>query len=316
MNSYGVDKGTTIRYPATAQLMIDSQDESTGATTNHAQLSYTSAQAFQNGFFSRLSIPEACLEWSIPNVVGPDVSGFQFAVDISGTTSGTILRIPNGYYNAAEMIDAIAASMNAAGVFGTVTVVQNYVNTVTPALSGLVIQATSGFRWSASQPTGNLAGRNIQSYLGVALGGTWLTTKKIGSNPQMVFVRYLDFISPQITYPQDLKDSNTTGQPYDVLLRWYFERTDDTQPTDKYGYPIPYAAIQVRDRRLWNPPKQIKWDNNLPLGNFDITVYYQIQGVGGPPGPLAPFIEQITTRTGLTQSAAFKYLMTLQLSEN
>lgn len=318
MNTYGVEKGTTIRQPSTANLMIDSLDALTEALQNPGLMSFTSKQAFVNGFFTRVSLPEMALECSIPNVVGTDLSGYQFAVDISGTSSGTICYVPNGFYTVAEFLDAVAASMNATGLFGTVSIVTNTINVASPQLSSQVaIQATGGFRFSTIQPGTNFIGR-IQSVLGVTTGGAYSVRKRVGIAPGLTnyWIRYLDFISPQLTYTQDLKDSNTTGTPYDVLLRWYFNRTDTQSVPDKYGFDIPYGSSPISERRVWNPPKQIKWDSNLPLSNFSIELYFQTQGFGSPPAPLAPILAQVAQITGQTPASLLGYEMTLQLSEN
>lgn len=321
MSSFGIDKGVTIRQPATANFMVDSRDKVLGAFTNPGTLQFVNSQAYQNGFFSRIGVTEFCLEYNIPNIVGTDLSGYQFACDISGTTSGTILRIPNGFYNVAELVDAVASSMNASGLFGTVSVVQNYVNTTNPLRSGQVaIYATAGFRFSAIQPQTNFT-VGLISLLGVALGGPFATYKRIGINPNASpgfgFVRYLDFVSNQLTYAQDLKDSNTQPTPYDVLLRWYFSATDGTPLLDKYGYPISYGSEPINERRLFNPPKQIKWDRDLPLGNFTIEVLYQIKAVtDGGASSIVDLINSVSAITGQTKSSLLSYMFTLQLSEN
>lgn len=320
MSSYGPDKAVTIRYPATANLMIDSMDATTGASTNPGRLQFLSRQAFQNGFFTRVGVTEFCLQYNIPNIVGTDLSGYQFACDVSGTSSGNILRVPNGFYTIAEFIDAIAASMDASGLFGTVSVEENFMTPQGQNSGQVAIYATGGFRFSSTQPQTNLS-LGLTSLLGVSLGGPFSTYKRIGidpnASPGWVWPRYLDFVSNQLTYPQDLKDSNTTPTPYDVLLRWYFSLTDGLPILDKYGYPIPYGAEPINERRLFNPPKQIKWDSNLPLGNFTIDVLYQLDGVTlSSPSAVSELIDQIATITGKTKASMLSYMMTLQLSEN
>lgn len=310
------DYTKTFRNPSAAQFMIDSLDRVTGASTNAGSLSYTTNFSWVNGYFTRLAVTEACLEWAVPNIIGTDVSGYQFACDISGTTSGTILRIPNGFYSVAELIDAVAASMNSTGLFGTVSVVQNYMTPQGVKSGQVAIYATGGFRFSANQPQTNIS-RGLNSLLQVVLGGPFATYKAIGINPDVRLFRYLDFVSPQLTYVQSVKDSNTTAQPYDVLLRWYMERTDDQTIEDKYGYPIPYGCYQVRERRLFNPPKYIRWDTNLPVGNFDINVLWQGNlAASGAAQTVTDLINAVSVVTGQTKSSMFKYLMTIQLSEN
>ena len=318
MNTYSIDKGVTIRAPSTANLMVDCLNSINGANDNPGLRQFTASQAFQNGFFTRVGVTEFILQYNIPNVVGTDLSGFQFTCDISGTTSNTLMRVPNGSYNVAELIDAVVAAMNANGSFGTVSVQQNYINPTNAHSSAQVaIYATGGFRFSASQPSTNLSG-TIQTLLGVPLGGPWATRKAIGPQPLSTNqVRYLDFVSNQLTYAQDLKDANTTSTPYDVLLRWYFSYTDQQPLLDKYGYTIPYASYSLNERRLFNPPKQIKWDSNLPLGNFQVEVLVEQSGITNtPPAPISQYIDRVSAITGQTKSSMLSYLFTLQLTEN
>ena len=54
-------------------------------------------------------------------------------------------------------------------------------------------------------------------------------------------------------------------------------------------------------RRLFNPPKQIRWDSNLPVGNLAFTLY---SDQGTPLEVVYPAIQDTN------------WLMTLQLSEN
>jgi hypothetical protein len=106
-------------------------------------------------------------------------------------------------------------------------------------------------------------------------------------------------VSEDLTYAQDLKDSSTQIINRDVIVRWYF--SDDTpEQLDAYGFPILMGYTQFSRRRLYNPPKQIKWDRDLPLGNLRFTLYDQD---GNLPFTRVP-------------SDSTNWLMTLQLSEN
>jgi hypothetical protein len=73
----------------------------------------------------------------------------------------------------------------------------------------------------------------------------------------------------------------------------------DVEPQyDAYGFPILMGYKKFVVRRLFNPPKQIRWTNNQPLGNIAFQVYDD-------------------TGSLLTASAEENnWLMTLQFSEN
>ena len=312
MNSFGVEKGTTIRQPSTANLMIDSVDAMSGASSNPASLLYKAPQAFQNGFFTRLSATEVVLDFSIPNIIGAaDGLGWQFAIDISGGGSSVICRVPSGFYTVAQFLDAMATQMQAQGA-GTVSITQNGV------LGKTAITSTTAFRFSAVQPQGNLNGFTAARI--VPIGGAFALSKAVNAAPNLTVFSYIDFTSSQLTYAQDLKDNNTTQTPYDVLLRWYFATTDEQASLDKYGYPIRKGTMPFNERRIFSPPKQIKWDNNLPLGNFQIDLLCQLSNaLAINPFPLRDVLveyQPLLAGMGLTLAGTLDYKITLQLSEN
>lgn len=100
----------------------------------------------------------------------------------------------------------------------------------------------------------------------------------------------------QLTYNQAVKDASTSPNERDVLCRWYFDYDNQT-PTDGYGFPILMGYAPFCLRRLFNPPKQIQWETNIPVGNLSFQLY-------DDDGTLVP----VNSRT--------EYLMTLQVSEN
>ena len=84
--------------------------------------------------------------------------------------------------------------------------------------------------------------------------------------------RYIDFVSTQLTYNQNVKDASTATIVRDVLARWYFAY--DQPPTlDEYGFPILMGYSAFCLRRTFSPPKQIKWESNMPVGNLTFQLY-------------------------------------------
>ena len=119
--------------------------------------------------------------------------------------------------------------------------------------------------------------------------------------PDLRPYKYLDIVSNQLTYVQDLKDSSTATEIRDVLCRWYFAW--DTQPNlDAYGFAVFQGYTAFQERRLFNPPKQIRWEPNLPIGNLGFQVYgkYSVALSGSE----------------LLSTVNFEFLMTLQVSES
>jgi hypothetical protein len=118
--------------------------------------------------------------------------------------------------------------------------------------------------------------------------------------PDLRPTRFIDFVCSQLTYPQQLKDATTQQQTRDVLCRFYFAE-DSPENYDEYGFPILMGYTRFVRRRIFNPPKYIKWDNNLPVGNLSFQVY-------GDDGNLLDGTEVNKERNN--------WLMTLQLQES
>jgi hypothetical protein len=97
-------------------------------------------------------------------------------------------------------------------------------------------------------------------------------------NSSLLQFKYLDFVSNQLTYNQELKDSSTSLQQRDVLFRWYLTQQPSPYP-DKYGFPIYPTYAPFYERRPIAFPKQIKWSNNQPIGQIQFEVYAQDNAV-------------------------------------
>ena len=276
MNTFGVEKATVIRYPATANLMIDSDDRNTTTNPSWADFQITRPQSVMNGFFTRVGTTEVVLEWCEPNIVADEI-----ILDVSGAAvrSQQTFSIVNSFFNVSDLLNEIAVAFNNYnGVTFSVSKIGN--------LAG--INATGGKFRVISTP--------LAVKLGIDLDPSLQSRKSVIGCPDLRLYRYLDFTSPQLTYAQDLKDTSTQTFPKDVLCRWYM--AEDSQETyDSLGFPILMGYEGFVRRRLFNPPKQIKWDNNLPLGNMVFQVY-------DDNGDLMPV------------SSDSNFLMTLQMSEN
>lgn len=277
MNTFSTEKAVVIRYPSTANLMIDSVDRNLTTNPSAFDFQLTRQNSIMNGFFTRVATTEVVLEWCEPNI-----SDGEIILDISGTAvrSQASALYFSSFLNVAELLNTIVADLS--GTNGVAL-------SIGRNSSGLVqIVATGGKFRVVSTP--------LALQLGLDLSSTLATSKGITGCPDLRLYRYLDFTSAQLTYAQDLKDTSTQTFNRDVLCRWYM--AEDTQEAyDEYGFPILMGYEPFVRRRLFNPPKQIKWDNNLPVGNLSFQVYDDDGELVGP-------------------SSASNWLMTLQLSEN
>ena len=296
------EKGTPIRMPSTANLMLDSADRNTSVYSRANSFTIAKPESLLNGFFTRIGTTEVVLEYSTPNI-SSTLGNNTLVIDLSGagatTGAGTATRtISAGFYTAEQLIDWMTKKLfDLSGAF-----TPNITWTVAATTgaegvgSGAVLTPSSPIYARFSGPIADNLGITTSSYI------------LYGPNPatqQQLFItnigvdlrpfRYLDFVSPQLTYNQDLKDSATNKVTRDVLCRWYMAY-DNPPALDAYGFPILMGYTPFVLRRIFSPPKQIRWDNIQPLGQLSFEVFTD-QNV------LAPF------------NVYTNWLMTLQVSE-
>ena len=268
------EKAMPIRQPSTANLMIASQDRtpwSYTALTNPFNFQITRTNAVLNGFFTRLGTTELVLNWFQPNIY--DVSNNPFgtlettdsiSVDISGGPHAGVhtATLPVGFYTAANVIDCMVTLLNQATAPGVFTYTQ-VCGGVQIDCSGadFQIQGGSELPWMLGLiPYGAQNSPYAPNHTVIA--------------PDLRPLEYIDFVSSQLTYNQDLKDSSTNQIVKDVLARWYFAY-DQPPALDSLGFPILMGYTSFVLRRTFSPPKQIRWDNTMPVGNIAFEAYGQ-----------------------------------------
>jgi len=285
------EKATPIRMPATANLMIDSYDRNSNYP-DAGSFTIQKNASILNGFFTRIATTEVVLEWAVPNIV----EGYNANIFITvGVTEEEII-LPQGFYTVKLALDTIVTKANEAFPLNTFSILQDggdyYLKCIVTAGGAAQIFTFETY-----------------TLLLADLGFTQnvsASQKLVGENqyPDIRYYRYLDFVSSDLTYAQDLKDSSTANQVRDVLCRWYF--VWDTQPQlDGYGFPILQGYTAFQQRRLFNPPKQIRWEPNLPIGNLSFQVYGKLIGVDDS--------ELVSDRE---LDSEYNWLMTLQVSES
>jgi len=262
--------GTQIRVPATANLMVDSQDRRNGTAWD---FTIQKKQSILNGFFTRIGATEVVLEWDKYNIVTGKNDTLIFAQ--SAAPNSVTVELPEGFYTVAEVLDASVTQLNAATTAGRYAVER------VGGLYGIVDTTTITF----TGVTGTLAPQMNFAVAGDAV---------LPVAPDLRPYRYIDFISTQLTYNQNLKDATTNVSDQNVLVRWYMS-FDNPVPSDQYGFPILMGYQPFYLRRLYNPPKQIAWENNMPIGQLGF---------------------QVVDHTGAVITGNGDWLMTLQVSEN
>lgn len=280
----------TIRQPATANLMLDSADRTTSIYPSWGNFQIFRNQALLNGFFTRIATTEVVLEWNTPNV-STQIANKTISVDISGgaTISATIA---SGFYNFAQALQAAAQALtDLSGTTGYYFTATN----PSPGLAALNCFAVAGNAPTPFSVNNTLLARQLALYPPTTVGPP-AAIVPVGYGPDLRPTRFLDFVSQNITYCQNVKDNSTQDDNKDVLCRWYFD-FDNPPSYDSFGYPILMGYSPFCLRRIFNPPKQIKWDSIQPIGNLAFEVYDSNSA--------------LITYTDPTQ-----WLMTLQISEN
>jgi hypothetical protein len=277
------EKAITFRYPSTANLMIDSFDRNAAQYPSPFHFQITKPQALQNGFFTRIGTCEVVLEWQEPNVSAV-LGNTILTVDISGATgdiSGHQVVFPTGFWTVKQILDYLASELtDLSGTTGS-------------TFSVVSVPPTYGLEISAGSFTILEGGINNNLTLLTDVSGS----VNVPVSPDLRPYRYLDFVSNDLTYNQDLKDNATSIFNRDVLCRWYFAE-DVPEEVDAYGFPIFMGYRPFNRRRLYNPPKQIKWSAQQPIGNLSFDVYDELGRLVGNSGN------------------GTDWLMTLQLSES
>ena len=279
--AFGIEKGITIRPSSTANLMVDSADRPNPTTSSPFDFQISKGQALLNGFFTRVATTEVVLEWCMNNV--PDTA---IVCDISGVNH--TINVVGGLYTVSELLNEIVNLLDGLSI-------PKYNFSINNAVGGGYVGIFSG--------AGNLDysfisdDTGLLNRLGIELNQ--YQPEQLVVCPDLRPYRYIDFVSSQLTYPQDLRDASTNKQVRDVLCRWYFA-DDGPEALDQYGFPILMGYTRFCRRRLFNPPKYIKWDNTLPVGNLAFQVYGNDGNIVSSPSNVEDT----------------NWLMTLQLSEN
>lgn len=286
------EKATPIRYPSIANLMVDSADRVSANYSLCNDFQINKKNSLLNGFFTRVGATEIVMEWNTYNV-----SAGQYVVEYTTTTTFDRISIPPGFYTVQGLLDTLVALLNEPNP-GIVWVA------VPLTGGGAALQVTTGVNTFdlVDAPGTNL----LKTLFGLGIlsrpdfspptPATGPGQRGVIRSVDLRPVRYLDIVCNQLTNNQAVKDASTAENVRDVLVRWYFDYDNQT-PSDAYGFPILMGYEPFYLRRLYNPPKQIQWQTNIPVGNLSFQLYDES-------GNLA----SVNTSTD--------YLMTLQISEN
>ena len=284
--------GVPQRPPAYAYLLIDSKDRYT--STRDQVLGNVPANDFTvqrgnallYGYFTRLAITQVSFDWKLPTIV--ENKNDAFYIENGTTNVSVILQITPGFYTP----DALAAVMQsqiqgAAGLgLGAATVTFN------PTTGSFVVNG-NGTPVKFVDPTTDPVTENepeeiqiiLRTYLTIGVTNTNITAAAAVQTlapPNMIYTRYVDIVSKELTKYQNVKDNDTSPQNQlsQVVVRLYTTPPNTYIPTGV----VPGAGtetdptVALGDRQFtlcvdYNTPKHIKWNPNEAVYNVDLQVY-------------------------------------------
>ena len=291
--------GTQIRVPAVANLMVDSGDRKSGTPW---EFQISKQQNLANGTFTRIAATEVVLEWDVPNVRKVLISGSyvdqQIQFGIIGEPDAIVVTYPIGFYNVSNVFDLTVSSLNEQTTADRFSVSQF------PDGSVGIVDSDSGGGFEAVSGQGPLA-----TMMGFYVDANDVL---IASSPDLRPYRFIDFVSPDLTYNQNVKDATTSLADQNVIVRWYFAY-DTPVSADKYNFPVLMGYEPFQVRRLYNPPKQIAWSSAMPIGNLAFRVIGTYADYTTDP---ATMVQEVVNKGEVDGDVRSNWLMTLQLSEN
>ena len=313
------EKGVPIRFPSEANLLVDSGDRGTPLNPQGNPGNFTIARPnnLMNGFFTRITPTEVALDWRIPNISPfgstSDSSNNNVRVNVSTSTYTSSINVvlPTGLYTCADAIDTWVANFNSLTGFKFQTSNLGNMNT---QIQGFDSTGSNAVAFCFTPVNSNNLMGNLNFDITSAVLANSQTNNYSGLTNQsaqyaLAKYKYLDFVSPQLTNQQDVKDGTTNLYfNQNSLYRWYLGTTNDSPPNvDKYGFPIYPTYKQFYVRRDLNNPKFIKWEANVPIGNLQFQV---LATRWFPADIVVP-----STYQNVLSNQEYSWQMTLQASE-
>jgi len=294
------EHGVTIRPSSTSVFAIDSRDRytdfvaATAGTSSPYDFQITKRESLFNGFFSRIALTEIVFPWYVPNITGETYQiGFHNAV--VGTVTLSLFDDPaGGGIPSFQSPESIAAELQAQILaLGATTANLRVIWTGSQFLVADPLGApVTAFSFQRIAP---VVSYQLFDMLNMNVDNTVDATSQFSGSTRCRWTEYVDIVSSQLTYNQDLKDSTSSPIVRDVLARIYLETEDEPKSTPvytgaavEYSPPEPLGTYPFVIYRQFKTPKQIKWNDSQPIGNLRFEVYDdkgRILTIRPPPAP-------------------------------
>ena len=322
------DRAITIRPSSMAVFGVDSDDRYKTYAERRTNPSYPFSiniaknESLLNGFFSRIAVTEFRMYWTLPNIGAVWGNNTLTYYDSASAAQHTI-TIPAGYYDLQSLMLVIEAEVQAQGFLPSFSAVAN-----AEGYSTYTTGTADTFYWVA--PTSTT--RTLYDMLNlVNTSPPTLATSQIGGIANLKPTDFIDVVSSQLTYNQDLKDGSTAPTVRDMLCRIYLDDDNrgfcrvQTNLFDASGNPAGHQVPQSDPSdsitgtcpfmlyRQFAYPKQVQWNNAQPLGNLTFELYDdQARSIQD----LWNAVQPASSAQGAFYANSFVWNMTLLISEN
>jgi len=260
------------RPSSTAVLAVNSGDrykDGLGSVTRFQLTSpynftINAPEPFISGFFTRAALTEVNFPYAIPNInYYSKTIGVSFKKN-TGPFVNTELTLDEGWYEFADIAAALQTELQ--------TVDASFTCTYDGYVFNVECEETANFYLYPVYQESFPFQRGLYEMMGWVsnAGGTFgADSLAVSGSPSLLFTRYVDFICDSLTTVQDVRDSSTSLRNKNVLCRLYFDAPSATavDPTKEFG-ASPFTIY-----RDFNSPKQIKWEQSLPIGSLTFQVY-------------------------------------------
>lgn len=305
------DTAITQRPTSTALFVVDSEDRFANYTEARS-VTASSPYDFRinlpaslmNGYFTRVGISEVVFPWAIPNVNKKTnkiiVQSSNNAALPQVVTEATITVTP-GFYTPAELAAEIQRLVRLAPV-GLPNFTMVYAPISGPSENAPVFQYEAdpigfaklvGFKpmtaGSSAWPYSDQA-RQLFDVLGMTDANTGVSSGPSSGAGLLETgfsgftfaqaTRYVDIVSPQLTYNQALKDTGSQKVMRDTLCRIYIVDPSNIQSTIEPSSAAfcPPGCAPTTIYRNFATPKQIQWLPNQPIVGSVVFQVYDDEG--------------------------------------
>ena len=330
------DRAVTVRPSSTAVFGLDSDDRYSTYSQRRTSPSYpfsftiSKNEALLNGFFTRLAVSEFRMYWTLPNISAAWGNNTLQIFITGGAANPYTVTLPDGFYSLESLMATIEGEVQAIDDGGP-ALLPNFA-AVARVDGSQTYASGSATTWYWVPPTTN--SKTLYDMLNLV--NTSPPTAAVNQGGGVANLRptdFIDIISPQLTYNQDLKDGTSAPTVRDMLVRIYLDdptRSDGRPTTNVFGGGPPfvqtgYTVPQTDPTTFTNGcspftiyrqfafPKQVQWNDTQPLGNITFEMYddqqRNIQQLWAGTYP-------VSGTTGRYYANSFVWNMTLLITEN